>query len=124
MGATARATPGHRDEFAGVRQPDHRPGDVMIIFGSRTRTALAGVLFFACALCGSTAAQRLHRLRTWFTLFFVPVFPFGHGRYVLQCSYCGGQSSLTRDGAERFIADAERAQAAHHAQETLPPDVR
>jgi Ni,Fe-hydrogenase I cytochrome b subunit len=61
----------------------------MIIFGSRSRSALVGVLFFACTLCGSTAAQRLHRLRTWFTLFFVPVFPFGHGRYVLQCAYCG-----------------------------------
>ncbi|WP_420362380.1 zinc ribbon domain-containing protein [Curtobacterium aetherium] len=93
----------------------------MIIFGSRTRTALVGVLFFACALCGSTAAQRLHRLRTWFTLFFVPVFPFGHGRYVLHCAYCGGQSSMPRDGAERFAADAERARAAHLAQETLPP---
>jgi hypothetical protein len=93
----------------------------MIIFGSRTRDALVGVLFFACTLCGSTAAQRLHRLRTWFTLFFLPVFPFGHGRYVLQCAYCGGQSSMPREGAERFIADADRAQQAHLAQETLPP---
>lgn len=93
----------------------------MIIFGSRTRSALVGVLFFACALCGAHAGQRLFRVRTWFTLFFVPVFPFGHGRYVMQCAYCGGQSTLAREGAERFIADAERAEAAHRAQETLPP---
>lgn len=93
----------------------------MIIFGSRAKSVLAAVLFFACAHCGAQAAQRLFRRRTWFTLFFVPVFPFGHGRYVMQCSYCGTGTQLPREEAERFIADAERQQAGRLADETLPP---
>jgi hypothetical protein len=93
----------------------------MIIFGSRTRSALVAVLFFACAHCGAQAAQRLFRRRTWFTLFFAPIFPFGHGRYIMQCAYCGAGSELPREEAERFIADAERLQAGRVAEETLPP---
>lgn len=93
----------------------------MIIFGSRSKSVLTAVLFFACAVCGSQAAQRLFRLRTWFTLFFVPVFPFGHGRYVMQCAFCGAGTNLTRENAERFIADAAEAEARHTAAETLPP---
>jgi hypothetical protein len=93
----------------------------VIIFGSRSKSVLAAVLFFACATCGSNAAQRLYRIRTWFTLFFAPIFPFGHGRYVMQCSYCGTQSALPREGAEQFIADAERLEQQRLAQETIPP---
>ena len=91
----------------------------MIIFGSRTRSSLAAALFFTCAICHVNAAQRLFRVRTWFTLFFAPVFPFGHGRYLMQCAHCGNGAPLSREGAERFIADSQRAQADRMAQETL-----
>ena len=93
----------------------------MIIFGSRTKSLLAAVLFFTCTRCNSLAAQRLFRIRTWFTLFFAPIFPLGHGRYTMQCAFCGAATPLTREGAEQFIADAERVQAEHLQQETLPP---
>lgn len=79
----------------------------MIIFGSRTKSAFIAAMIFVCAQCHGTAAQRLFRIRTWFTLFFVPMFPFGHGRYVMQCSYCGSQTALDRESAERFEDDAE-----------------
>ncbi|MBT2275089.1 hypothetical protein [Rhodococcus qingshengii] len=52
----------------------------MLIFGIRTKTTFFATLFFTCHLCRVTAAQRLHRRRTWFTLFFLPNFPFGHGQ--------------------------------------------
>jgi hypothetical protein len=43
----------------------------MLIFGTNTKTTFIAALFFACQLCRVTAAQRLHRRRTWFTLFFL-----------------------------------------------------
>jgi hypothetical protein len=91
----------------------------MIIFGSRTKTALVALLFFTCGICQGEAAQRLIRVRTWFTLFFVPVFPFGHGKYVLKCAYCGGESILTRENADKFIADYEKLAAEHQAAESI-----
>lgn len=87
----------------------------MIIFGSRTMVKFLAALIFQCAYCHTAAAQRLTRSTTWFTLFFLPIFPFGHGRYTMSCAYCGASSTLTRENAERFIADA-RAQSASPAQ--------
>jgi hypothetical protein len=91
----------------------------MIIFGSRVKSALVAVLFLTCVLCKTPAAQRLVRVRTWFTLFFIPIFPFGHGRYVQECAYCGTQVSIDRDSAERFRADAEAVEDQRIARETL-----
>ncbi|MGV9713544.1 zinc-ribbon domain-containing protein [Gordonia sp. NPDC003424] len=82
----------------------------MIIFGSRTTTAFLAALFFTCGFCHTQAAQRLFRVRTWFTLFFLPIFPFGHGNYQMTCSYCGRASTLSRENAERFVADARAKQ--------------
>lgn len=91
----------------------------MIIFGSRTSTKLVAALIFACALCHATAAQRLFRVQTWFTLFFLPIFPFGHGRYALQCAYCGSTTNLAREAADQFIADAEAADIARVADQMI-----
>ncbi|MFW0792572.1 zinc ribbon domain-containing protein [Gordonia sp. CPCC 205515] len=93
----------------------------MIIFGSRTTTAFLAALIFQCAFCHSPAAQRLFRVRSWFTLFFLPIFPFGHGNYQMTCSYCGQASTLSRENAERFVADAHAQQHGAPAPYPMPP---
>ncbi|NDZ93936.1 zinc-ribbon domain-containing protein [Streptomyces sp. SID6673] len=78
----------------------------MIIFGGRQTSALLAVLYFHCAFCRAHAAQRLFRTRTWFTLFFLPIFPMGHGAYSIHCAYCGNACGVSRENADRFVADA------------------
>jgi len=91
----------------------------VIIFGTRGTAKLLAVLFYACAVCRHEAAQRLVQHRRWFTLFFVPVFPFSTKR-VITCAYCGAGTEIDDETAERFQADAERAQAARHPLDQPP----
>ncbi|GAB7517426.1 zinc-ribbon domain-containing protein [Rhodococcus sp. no. 34] len=91
----------------------------MLIFGTRTKTTFIAALFFACQLCRVTAAQRLHRRRTWFTLFILPIFPFGHGQGFMACAHCGQATALARPDVERFAADAAHYEAQRLNTETL-----
>jgi len=91
----------------------------MIIFGFRTTAKVVAALFLTCGRCRSVAAQRLVHRRRWFTLFFVPIFPFSSS-YVMTCACCGSASSLTHDGAERFRADAQAVEDQRVRSETLP----
>ena len=91
----------------------------MILFGSRTVSKIVALLFFVCATCGNEVGQRLVRRRTWFTLFFVPIFPFGHGSYSVACAYCGASHGVTRENADKFIADYEAQQVNAEADRIL-----
>ncbi|AMM19339.1 hypothetical protein AX769_03320 [Frondihabitans sp. PAMC 28766] len=91
----------------------------MIIFGSRTTSKVVALLIFVCAVCHQKAGQRLVRRRTWFTLFFAPIFPFGHGSYSVACAYCGNAYGLTRENADKFIADYEALQVSAAADRIL-----
>lgn len=93
----------------------------MIIFGTRGMAKLLGVLFYACAYCHQEAAQRLVQRATWFTLFFIPVFPFSKTR-TISCAYCGGQTSLDKETAERFVADADRFAGSANPQVQQGPE--
>jgi hypothetical protein len=93
----------------------------MIIFGTRGMVKLLAVLFYACGYCRQEAAQRLVQRATWFTLFFIPIFPVSTER-VIQCAYCGGMTRIDKDTADRFVADADRfAQGAGQANPEVQP---
>lgn len=96
----------------------------MIIFGSRQTVTFLAALIFQCAFCHTPAAQRLTRVRSWFTLFFLPIFPFGGGSYRMSCSYCGQSSTLSRENAERFVADAHAQQPGAGAPSPMPQPPR
>lgn len=91
----------------------------MILFGSRTTSKVVALLIFVCATCHREAGQRLVRRRTWFTLFFAPIFPFGHGSYSVSCAYCGNAYAISRENADKFISDYEAAQVAAEADRIL-----
>jgi hypothetical protein len=42
-----------------------------------------------CPACGLLSEMREHRLRNFFTLFFIPLIPLGRGQTVMTCSRCG-----------------------------------
>lgn len=83
----------------------------MIIFGTRGMARILGQLIYACMMCRHEAAQRLVKRSRWFTLFFIPVFPF-YVRRVVNCSYCGAESAIDREMADLFLAEVETAAAA------------
>jgi len=64
---------------------------MLLIFGVRTRAKKVGEGDFFCPRCGVDRHYLLQRMRRWFTLFFIPVFPVGTttGEHV-RCDTCGG----------------------------------
>ncbi|MCL2455012.1 MAG: zinc ribbon domain-containing protein [Micrococcales bacterium] len=91
----------------------------MIIFGVSTKREVVAALILRCSHCHATAAQRLVNQRRWFTLFFLPIFPF-QSKHLMECVYCGAVSVLTSDQAERFKVEAAAAEARRVSSETLP----
>ena len=64
-----------------------------IIFGSRQRKQELGQIVSACDRCGRETVHLVERLRTWFTLFFVPVCPLSGQHDVRRCNLCGQEQS-------------------------------
>jgi hypothetical protein len=63
---------------------------VLLIFGFRMRGTTKSEGDFFCPKCGADRHYLLQRLRRWFTLFFIPIFPTGkeYGDQV-KCTTCG-----------------------------------
>jgi hypothetical protein len=76
---------------------------VIVIFGIRRRAHRMATVFALCRLCGSPAAQAITRVRTFFSLFFVPVIPLG-STYRSTCTLCGRAVKLSRADAEQLVA--------------------
>lgn len=62
----------------------------MIIWGSRGLTSIVDSSQFHCPQCGSSQPCNLKQVRTFFTLYFIPLIPLNvAGRYV-ECNRCSG----------------------------------
>jgi hypothetical protein len=70
----------------------------MIIFGwgHRTSKQYGPTLAVKCPNCGNDSWWHLLLLRTWFTLFFIPVIPY-ESKHVLICEVCGDGIELSID---------------------------
>jgi hypothetical protein len=69
--------------------PDRR--GFIILFGTRQMGTSEGrpAVETRCPSCGQTARFEGKSYRTWFTLFFIPVFPISGATRVSQCTRCG-----------------------------------
>ncbi|MDR1003300.1 MAG: zinc ribbon domain-containing protein [Oscillospiraceae bacterium] len=94
---------------------------MFIIWGSRImRKALAQVGYFTCPNCHNASAHALVRMRTWFTLFFIPIFPI-FSRYYVVCPVCGASVQVDRKERDRILAAQEGILTANQSpQETTP----
>lgn len=61
-----------------------------------------------CPRCGQSAEFASKGIRTWFTIFFVPVFPISGRKEFCQCSVCGAQFTLTARELQSRMAQSEQ----------------
>ena len=76
---------------------------MFLLLGTSVRRALLVTVVFICGYCDKNVPQRVEKLATKFTLFFVPLFTVS-SRYTNQCTNCGGVTDLTREQADRAVA--------------------
>ena len=67
-----------------------------ILFGIRRRAQRLGTVLQLCSWCHTPAAQSVIRVRTFFTLFFIPLIPLG-SKYRATCTMCGSTVSITKE---------------------------
>jgi hypothetical protein len=63
-----------------------------IIFGAIPRKKELGQMPTTCDRCARETVHSLEQRRTWFTLFFLPIFPLGGQHEVRRCNLCGQES--------------------------------
>jgi DNA-directed RNA polymerase subunit RPC12/RpoP len=96
----------------------------IILFGTRSMIGddrEARPVNAVCPRCGQRADIVGKTYRTWFTIFFIPIFPVGGVKRFSQCSRCGAQfPGRSADAGERGGGVGARAVAARdHALHSL-----
>jgi hypothetical protein len=84
---------------------------VFIIFGLKRKAHRLATIFAMCLDCQTPAAQVLVSVRSFFSLFFVPVVPLGT-KYRTTCTMCGTSTTVSAEYADRLMATAQ-AQVEH-----------
>ena len=82
----------------------------MVIFGWGYQRQSSKILPFQgkCSSCNNTVDWYLVRVSTWFTLFFIPIFPYSRKAFVL-CPICGSGIEIDRS----FIKQLEYPNISH-----------
>ena len=57
---------------------------------------MLGQLSYFCSHCGRQTVHSAFTLRNWFTLFFIPLIPFGK-KHQIACNVCGCRLNAVRD---------------------------
>lgn len=67
----------------------------MLIFGwgKTTKKDFGETLPMTCPVCKNKIFMSYLRVRTWFTLFFIPVIPYSSKHYLL-CGHCGNGKEI------------------------------
>jgi hypothetical protein len=74
------------------------------------RTSL-GTVMMLCQRCQRPSAHAVFKVRTWFTLFFIPIFPVSI-KYATACSMCGVGTQIDKAQAEHLQSAAAQQAAA------------
>ncbi|MDI2128068.1 zinc-ribbon domain-containing protein [Yinghuangia seranimata] len=80
----------------------------MLIWGFKTLFKVLSEGVFHCPRCGVDRAYRLRLARRWFTLFFIPVFPYRTDGNHVECQTCKGtfyESVLQRPTSGQLSQD-------------------
>ncbi|AAK79325.1 hypothetical protein BJV85_002638 [Clostridium acetobutylicum] len=92
----------------------------MIIWGwgRVTKRKIGQVFQRTCSYCNTTAIWNLCIVRTWFTLFFIPVIPY-RKRYCVVCPSCGSYIELTEAQFEE-LKQAINSSSSNAINEAVP----
>ena len=90
----------------------HRRAGFIILFGSRNIVSsdASAPVQTRCPRCGQQADLAAKSYRSWFTLFFIPVFPISGKTPFCECSHCGAQFQVPADELRQRLAEADRQQ--------------
>lgn len=79
-------------------------------FGKQTRKVIGNVFYRHCAYCNTDQIWQLCLIRTWFTLFFIPIIPYGVS-YQISCPNCKSYQKLTKEQFNEIKAKIAEAAA-------------
>jgi hypothetical protein len=87
----------------------------MIIWGwgKVTKKVIGRLMVRQCSHCNSVTAWELCLVRTWFTLFFIPIIPYSK-KYCVVCSNCGSYIALNK---EQYLKYKEALQSGNFGSE-------
>lgn len=70
-------------------------------FGKITRKVVGTVGSRTCNYCNTNSMWQLCIIRTWFTLFFIPIIPYST-KYCISCPNCQSYVALSKEEFEKF----------------------
>jgi uncharacterized Zn finger protein len=80
---------------------------MLFLFGLRRKATIIGQFERVCSKCGRQTVQSVIESQRWFTLFFIPVIPFGSS-YSTRCNLCGlvlkGSAELKAQASVKALA--------------------
>lgn len=65
-------------------------------FGKVTKKKIGGVFSRMCTYCNTEEVWQLCIMRTWFTLFFIPIIPYSRV-YCISCPNCGSYMEISKE---------------------------
>lgn len=67
---------------------------MIIIWGSRNKIHDEAIINYECVIC-KYSQLKVCSYRSWFTFFFIPVFPTESKKYFLSCAHCENSYTIT-----------------------------
>ncbi|QJY47741.1 zinc-ribbon domain-containing protein [Pseudonocardia broussonetiae] len=64
---------------------------MILFFGTRVRTRVLDSQTGRCPYCGQLRTCERVALRSWFHVFWIPIFPIGRGQEAQRCTVCRGE---------------------------------
>jgi len=79
----------------------------MIVYGLRTRSRMLGQISAVCPKCQRNTYHTVARATRWFTLFWIPIFPF---RTITsaRCNLCGLQQKVDGKQVDAILAQTRQ----------------
>ena len=83
---------------------------MFFLLGVRRKEKTIGQVERPCSKCARPTVHTALELKSWFTLFFIPVIPFGT-TYLTRCNFCGTKYKTTDELKSKLSGLAMAAKA-------------
>jgi len=87
---------------------------VSVIYGFRSRNKVMGQTQSVCPQCQRSGFQTVVRSSRWFTLYFIPLFPYST-KTIARCNLCGFQYAIDNKQANVLFPQGQPAPQEHVA---------
>ncbi|MBD7910732.1 MULTISPECIES: zinc-ribbon domain-containing protein [Clostridium] len=87
-------------------------------WGRVTKRSIGPVFQQTCSYCNTTSIWKLYVIRTWFTLFFIPIIPYSK-RYCVACPSCGSYIKLNKQQFQEMKLAIDTATNSRNIEDNL-----